>query len=118
LCYGCSRSILVASASLAVSSFSSVGLPVLASVLIAVGARLRLGKGEGGKELHERYLLTDIGCIKVGPGLDEGEAGEEFELVRLGQDLYRDVWTDYASEQPSYDCVKEIPIIRKAGPNR
>ena len=73
---------------------------------------------QGGKELHERYLLTDIGCIKVGPGLDEGEAGEEFELVRLGQDLYRDVWTDYASEHPSYECIKDIPIIRKAGPNR
>jgi hypothetical protein len=89
--------------------------------VVPAGARLTvriLKQRQGGKELHERYLLTDIGCIKVGPGIDEGEAGEEFELVRLSQDLYRGVWTDYASAQPSYDCIKDIPIVRKAGQNR
>jgi hypothetical protein len=31
-----------------------------------------------GKELHERYLITDIGHIMAGPGLDADESGEDF----------------------------------------
>lgn len=77
-----------------------------------------LTQRQGGKELHERYLLTDIGCIKVGPGLDEGEAGEDFELIRLGRELYVDVWTDYVSDNPSFDCAKEIPINPRLGRRR
>jgi hypothetical protein len=80
--------------------------------VVPAGARLKvkiLTQRQGGKELHERYLLTDLGCIKVGPGLDQGEAGEDFELIRLGQELYRDLWTDYASDEPSFDCAQEIP---------
>ena len=89
--------------------------------VVPAGANLKvriLTQRQGGKKLHERYLLTDIGCIKVDPGLDEGEAGENFELIRLGQELYRDLWTDYASDEPAFDCAQEIPINSKLGPRR
>lgn len=89
--------------------------------IVPAGAGLKLRiltQRKDGKKLHNRYLLTDIGAIKVDPGLDEGEDGERFELIRLSQEHYRNLWTDYASEQPSYDCIKEIPIIRKPDPNR
>ena len=89
--------------------------------VVPTGAQLKvriLTQRQGGKKLHERYLLTDIGCIKVDPGLDEREVGENFELIRLGQELYRDLWSDYASDKPSFDCAQEIPINPKPSPRR
>jgi len=44
--------------------------------------------------------------------------GRTFELIRPSQELYRDLWTDYASDEPSFDCAQEIPINPKPGPRR
>ena len=53
--------------------------------------------------------------IKVDPGLDEGEAGEDFELIRLTQELYRALWSDYASDDPSFDGLCGEPVPRVLG---
>ena len=39
-------------------------------------------------KLHERFILTDIGGVKVGPGLDDGRESENFEVILLKRNLY------------------------------
>ena len=36
---------------------------------------------DGGKELHQRYLITDIGCIMAGPVSMKVCQGSIFELI-------------------------------------
>ena len=64
----------------------------------------------GGEKLHERYILTDIGGIKVGPGLDDGNVGETFEATLLGRTLYSQRWADYISD-PAFDLSEEPFLI-------
>ena len=81
--------------------------------LVPVNAEIKvkiLTQRDGGKKLHNRYLLTDLGGIKIDPGFDEGQPGESYELIRLSEDLYQTLWQDYASDQPAFDCIAEISI--------
>lgn len=59
-----------------------------------------------GEKLHERYVLTDIGGIKVGPGLDDGKQGENFEAMLLERNLYLKQWNDYVAN-PAFDRAEE-----------
>ena len=63
----------------------------------------------GGPKLHERFILTDIGGVKVGPGLDDGKAGEDFEVMLLKRNLFEKHWKDYV-ENPAFDLAEE-PIV-------
>ena len=56
----------------------------------------------GGEILHERYVLTDVGGIKVGPGLDDGRIGQNFEAVLLERNLFEKQWSDYVTN-PAFD---------------
>jgi len=64
---------------------------------------------DGGEKLHNRYILTDIGGVKVDPGLDDGNPGEAFEVMLLNQKLYDKEWNDYVVE-PAFESV-DNPII-------
>jgi len=64
----------------------------------------RWKKREGGKSLHGRYILTDVGGIRVEPGIREGNAGEDFEVDLLKRNLYEKLWNDYI-EHPAFDPV-------------
>ncbi len=64
----------------------------------------------GGEKLHERYILTDIGGIKVGPGLDDGNVGETFEATLLDRNLYSQRWADYIFN-PAFDLSEEPFLI-------
>lgn len=48
----------------------------------------RLRDRAGGERLHNRYVLTDIGGILFGVGLDEGEATQNDDLSILSADQY------------------------------
>ena len=63
----------------------------------------------GGMKLHERFILTDIGGVKVGPGLDDGRDSEDFEVMLLKRNMYEKQWDDYV-ERPSFDLAED-PII-------
>ena len=41
----------------------------------------RLKQREGGEKLHNRYVLTDLGGVSLGAGLDVGGAGESDDLI-------------------------------------
>ena len=59
---------------------------------------------QGGKSLHGRYILTDVGGVRVEPGIREGNAGEDFEVDLLKRNLYEKLWNDYI-EHPAFDPV-------------
>lgn len=49
-------------------------------------------------EMHNRYLLTDLGGVTFGTGLDEYLPGkvEEDHIVLLGEDVRKNFWARYA----------------------
>jgi len=69
----------------------------------------------GGEKLHERYVLTNLGGVKVGPGLDDGKQGENFEVMLLERNLFEKQWADYVVN-PAFDSSDEpIEIIGTKG---
>lgn len=49
----------------------------------------RLGERTGGENLHNRYILTELGGVSLGAGLDESEAGATDDLNLLANHQYR-----------------------------
>ena len=74
----------------------------------------RLGERKGGEKLHNRYILTELGGVSFGVGLDEmenlsvGEAVTD-DLSLLARDQYHLRWRQYAGEPPVFD-QREDPI--------
>jgi len=64
----------------------------------------------GGKKLHDRYILTDLGGVDFSIGLDEGSEGEDQKVTLMERDIYNDIWSQYASNNPAFDPVDEIII--------
>ena len=58
---------------------------------------------EGGEKLHNRYILTDIGGVQFGVGLDEGEPGTTDDIARLSADTFRKRFEDYAGPNFAFD---------------
>lgn len=76
---------------------------------IPAGIRLVLQRWKqrgGGEKLHERFVLTDLGGVKVGPGLDDGSQGENFEAMLLERNLYEKQWNDYVAN-PAFDRAED-----------
>ena len=74
----------------------------------------RLGEREGGERLHNRYILTELGGVSFGVGLDEPDDPSVAEAVTddlslLARDQYRLRWRQYAGEPPEFD-QREDPI--------
>lgn len=74
----------------------------------------RLGERKGGEKLHNRYILTELGGVSIGVGLDETDDRSVAEAVRddlslLASDQYRLRWRQYAGDPPEFD-QHEDPI--------
>jgi len=63
----------------------------------------RWNQRAGGDRLHNRYVLTDLGGVSLGVGLDAGGAGETDDLLLLPQEQYVRRWAQYAEEDGSFD---------------
>lgn len=63
----------------------------------------RWNQRAGGDRLHNRYVLTDIGGVSLGVGLDAGDTGETDDLLLLPQEQYVRRWAQYAEEDGSFD---------------
>jgi hypothetical protein len=63
----------------------------------------------GGDRLHNRYVLTDLGGVALGVGLDVGAEGETDDLLLLPQEQYVRRWAQYAEEDGSFD-VGDMPV--------
>jgi hypothetical protein len=64
---------------------------------------------DGGDRLHNRYVLTDLGGVSLGVGLDAGAEGETDDLLLLPQEQYVRRWAQYAEEDGSFD-IGDRPI--------
>lgn len=74
----------------------------------------RLGEWKGGEKLHNRYILTELGGVSFGVGLDEADDPSAAEAVTddlnlLASDQYHLRWRQYAGEPPEFD-QREDPI--------
>jgi len=60
-----------------------------------------------GKQLHDRYLITDIGGVDFSTGLDEGSEGKTQKISLLKLNTYETVWKDYVSEHPAFNLAED-----------
>lgn len=61
-----------------------------------------------GQRFHNRYVLTDIGGVMFGDGLDDDDgdgAGQTDDVHLLSREQYRLRWAQYVDEDGAFDCV-------------
>jgi hypothetical protein len=66
----------------------------------------------GGEKLHNRYILTDLGGVSLGVGLDAGEAGETDDLLLLPRAQYENRWSQYVSNNGAFERVYTPAAVR------
>jgi hypothetical protein len=74
---------------------------------------VRWRQREGGERLHNRYILTDIGGVQFGIGLDapDGEEGQMEDLNRLGREQRALRWAQYAGANPAFEPAGEVTVV-------
>ena len=66
---------------------------------------VRWSQKRGGEGLHNCYVLTDIGGVMIGTGLDEGRPGETDDLLLMPRAQYERRWAQYVTAHGTFDCV-------------
>ena len=61
----------------------------------------RLRERQGGEQLHNRYILTDLGGVAFGTGLDDGGEGATDDITLLERDQYELRWSQYDGDPPA-----------------
>ena len=80
---------------------------------IPAGISLRIvrwkerNQGDG---LHNRYILTDRGGIRMAWGLDEGHPGQTDDISLLKPSIYKERWKQYCEEPTAFEFVDECHI--------
>ncbi|HTG35005.1 MAG TPA: hypothetical protein VLB76_18980 [Thermoanaerobaculia bacterium] len=70
---------------------------------------MRWRQKPGGEKLHNRYVLTDLGGVALGVGLDAGGEGETDDLLLLPRAQYERRWSQYVGSDGAFECA-DIPI--------
>ena len=70
--------------------------------------------GRNDEELHERYVLTDIGGVAVPPGLDSGKGSANFNILSAEQ--YRRRLSEYVGQRPAFVLVDQPADITGTKP--
>jgi hypothetical protein len=62
------------------------------------------------EELHDRYVLTDIGGVQFGIGLDiqDGSGPEKVRVSRISEGTWRQWVTDCRRKRPSFLCTGKL----------
>lgn len=60
---------------------------------------------DGGEQLHNRYVLTDLGGVALGTGLDDGDDGEADDVHLLTWEQYELRWSQYVGAPGAFDLV-------------
>ena len=66
----------------------------------------RLRERLGGQRLHNRYILTDVGGLIFGVGLDDGGAGEIDDVSLMDRSQYELRWSQHATESRAFDLTE------------
>ena len=64
---------------------------------------IRLKKRQGGEELHNRYVLTNLGGVKLGNSLNEGGAGETDDANLMDREQYLLRWSQYVEPMTEFE---------------
>lgn len=59
----------------------------------------------GGSRLHNRYILTDIGGVQFGDGIEVGAPGQEDRLSLLDEPSRLKLWAQYLGSPPGFDAA-------------
>jgi hypothetical protein len=59
----------------------------------------------GGRRLHNRYLLTDLGGVNFGDSIEHGGTGHEDHLSILDDTSRTALWKDYVGAEPAFDLA-------------
>ena len=70
----------------------------------------RLSEKQGGERLHNRYILTDLGGVTFGIGLDEGADGGTDDLALMGRGQYELRWSQYVGNPPAGFEQEGMPV--------
>ena len=68
----------------------------------------------GGEKLHNRYILTDIGGVQFGCGLDEGDQGTTDDITLLSVNSYSRRHEEYSGIAHTFDLEGQITIEGKS----
>jgi hypothetical protein len=59
----------------------------------------------GGEKFHNRYVLSELGGVMLGTGLDAGEVGETDDLLLLPRAVFERRWDQYVTNDRSFEEV-------------
>lgn len=60
----------------------------------------------GGRRLHNRYLLSDVGGVQFGDGIETGSGGaDQDHLSILDEPSWAGLWSDYVGATPAFDIA-------------
>ena len=68
----------------------------------------------GGEQLHNRYILTDVGGLTFGTGLDDGPEGETDDVSLMDRPQYELRWSQHATEPMAFE-VTEVQVEIQSG---
>lgn len=68
----------------------------------------------GGQEFHDRAILSDVGGMTFGNGLDEGDAGTTVHVHRLGRVGWQLLLAKFTQETSPYEAEAPI-VLQQAG---
>lgn len=77
-------------------------------------AVLILSEKGGGELLHNRYILTDVGGLTFGVGLDDGADGETDDVTLMDRAQYQLRWSQHATDAIAFD-IAEVPVNIQSG---
>ena len=76
--------------------------------LIPLGVSIRIVRIKerlGGEKVHQRYILTDLGGVRIDPGIDDGQPEETYDINLMDRNQFDLRWKQYAGDSPAFDHV-------------
>jgi len=64
-----------------------------------------------GEKLHNRYILTDLGGVTFGIGLDDGQRGQTDDVILMDRELYEYRWSQYVGYSPAFELAEEPVVV-------
>lgn len=78
----------------------------------------RWRQNQSGEQLHDRYILTNIGGVEFSKGLDDDgndPVGDRVKVTLLDRDSYNLLWAQYAGPNPAFELAEEpIEVVGRA----
>ncbi len=75
----------------------------------------RLKERRNGERLHNRYILTELGGVSLGAGLDEKPGAATDDLFLLTRRQFELRWQQYSGEPPAFDRPQDTITIVGTG---